>query len=94
MAKYIMLGRYTPEAIGKISGARTKKAKDIINKLDGKLESILALLGEHDLLLITEFPDIAMAVKASLAISKETGIRFRTLPALEVEQFDKLASNL
>ncbi len=59
MAKFVMLGRYSPEAIKGITGERTKKGVEIIEKAGGKVNAMLALLGNHDLLLIVDFPGIA-----------------------------------
>ena len=51
-----------------------------------------AVMGETDLLFITEFPGIAEAMKASIALNKKLGISFSTLPAVKVDEFDKLAA--
>jgi len=90
MAKFVMLGRYSPEAIKGINGERTKKGVEIIEKAGGKVNSMLALLGNHDLLLVVDFPGITEAMKASVALTKLTGIGFNTSPAFSVEEFDKI----
>lgn len=92
MAKFIMLGRYSVDAIKGISASRTKKVISIIESSSGKVDSIYALLGNYDLALIVEFDDISKAIGASVAITKLTGIGFNTLPAISVEDFDKIAS--
>ncbi|MFN3967204.1 MAG: GYD domain-containing protein, partial [Endomicrobiia bacterium] len=63
-------------------------------KFNGEVKSMFALLGEHDLVLIVDFPDIKSAMKASISLTKLTGISFSTLPAVTVEQFDKMVSDL
>ncbi|MCX7662073.1 MAG: GYD domain-containing protein [Candidatus Omnitrophica bacterium] len=90
MAKFVMLGRYSVEAIKSASGERTKKAVSLIKKLKGSVEGIYALLGVYDLLILADFPGINEAVKASIELSKMTDISFSTFPALSVEDFDKL----
>jgi len=90
MATFIMLGRYSPPAINKISAARTKQGKELIKKLGGKVVAIYGLLGKYDLLIIAEFPAIEQAMKASIRLNKATGIAFTTSPALPVEAFDKM----
>lgn len=90
MAKFVMLGRYSPDAIKGITGERTKKGAEIIKKAGGKINSMFALLGDHDLLLIVDFPGITAAMKASVALSKITGISFNTSIAVSVEEFDKI----
>jgi len=57
-------------------------------------ESMYVLLGEKDLVFIVNFPEIEQAIKASVALSKLTGISFTTLPAVSVEEFDKMISEV
>ena len=90
MATYLMFGRYSPEALKGIGPRRTEKAAAAIKKCRGRLESGYALLGAQDLLLITEFAEMEHAMKASLELSRLTGIAFSTSPAVSVEAFDKL----
>lgn len=89
-----MFGRYSAEALKGMGAQRTKKAESVINKLGGKVEAMYALLGEKDLVLIVNFPGTEPAIKASVSLSKMTGISFTTLPAVTVEEFDKLVAEL
>ena len=90
MATYLMLGKYTIDAVGKISAERTKKAIASIEDFGGKVKAGYALLGEMDLVLIVELPGTKEAMKASVALSKLLGISFATSPAVSLEEFDKL----
>lgn len=90
MATFFMLGKYSPEAIKGISPKRTEKSNSVIKKFGGEVISMYALLGEYDLALIVSLPGIEEVMKASLSLNKLTGISFSTLPAISVEQFDKL----
>ena len=90
MATYFMFGSYSSEAIKEISAERTDKAAALIKKYGGEFKSGYVLLGEHDLVLIVELPDIEQAIKTSVALSKLTGISFATAPAVTVEDFDKM----
>lgn len=90
MAKFLMLGRYSHEAIKEASRERTKKAVALIESVGGKVGPMYALLGNYDLALIVELPGISEAIKTSLALSKLTDIAFTTLPAITIEEFDKL----
>ncbi len=92
MAKFLMLGKYSVEAIKGIAADRTKKGVEIIEKNGGKVNAIYALLGCHDLALVVDFPGPKEVMKASLALTKLTGIGFTTSPAIAVEEFDKLTS--
>ncbi len=88
--KFVMLGRYSLKGLESASAQRTKKVNDIVAKAGGRVESIFALLGKYDLVFIADFPGVPAAMKASIAISKLTGISFQTHPAVSVEEFDRL----
>jgi len=90
MATFLMLGKYSLEAVKKISGERTEKAVRIIEEFGGKVKSMYALLGEWDLVFIVDLPGIEEALKASVAMAKMTGISFKTSPAVSVKEFDRL----
>lgn len=90
MAKFLMLGKYSLEGVKGISAKRTKNAVETIEKAGGKVESMYALLGNYDLVLVVDFPGIADAMKESVNLTKMTNIAFTTLPALTVEEFDKI----
>ncbi len=90
MAKFMMLGKYSQEAIKGISAERTKKAVSIIEKSGGKVNSMYALLGNYDLALVVDLPGISEAMKASIALTDLTAISFTTPPAISVEDFDKI----
>ena len=93
MAKYLMFGKYTPEALRGASAARTTQAREAIQTLGGNIESIYALLGSQDLILLVDLPSTEQAMRASIALTRLTGIGFSTMPAVEVDDFDKLAAN-
>lgn len=85
-----MYGKYSKEAIGGISADRTTKALDVIAKAGGKVNSMYALLGKYDIVLITDFPGVAEVMKASIALNKLTNISFTSFPAIAMDEFDKI----
>ncbi|MCU0652189.1 MAG: GYD domain-containing protein [Candidatus Omnitrophica bacterium] len=90
MAKFFMYGKYSKEALEGISAERTKKALDVVVKAGGKVNSIYALLGKYDLVLIVDFPGVAEVMKASITLNKLTNISFTSFPAIAVEEFDTI----
>jgi len=94
MATFIMMGKYTSESLKGISSERTDKAVYLIKKCGGEVKSIYALLGKHDLIAIVDYPGIEQAMKASIALSKLTGIAFTTSQAISVEEFDKMVTEI
>jgi uncharacterized protein with GYD domain len=92
MAKYLMLGKYSVEGIKGINKKRTDKAVKVIKKAGGKVISMFALLGSYDLALIVEFLGTAQVMKASIELTRLTGIGFFTFPAFTVQEFDKIVN--
>jgi uncharacterized protein with GYD domain len=90
MPIFLMFGSYSSEAIKGISAERTKRARELIRENEGKIVSMYAVMGEHDLVFTIDFPDADKAMAASVALYKLTGIHFSTSPVVDVEQFDKL----
>ncbi len=94
MPIYMMFGKYNQESLKGASTDRTKKAVKIIERNGGKIISMYAVMGEHDLVLTLDFPDADSALAASIGINKLTGISFTTSPVVDVEQFDHLVSEV
>ena len=92
MPIFFMFGKYTSKAIEEISAERTEQAVNEIKKLGGAVNAMHVLLGEYDLVFCVTLPGIDEAIKASLTLSKLTGISFTTCPAVTVEAFDKLVA--
>jgi uncharacterized protein with GYD domain len=49
-----------------------------------------ALVGNYDLAFVVDFPGIAQLLKASVALTRGTGISFISSPAVSVQEFDKI----
>ena len=94
MATFFMFGQYSSEALKGMSAGRTDKAVGLIKKFGGEVHSMYALLGERDLVLIVDFPEVKQAMKASVALTKMTGVSFTTSPAVAVEDFDKMIAEI
>jgi uncharacterized protein with GYD domain len=94
MPIFMMFGKYNQEALKDASTERTKKSIKIIEKNGGKIVSMYAVMGEHDLVLTIDFPDADKALSASVGLNRLTGILFTTSPVVDVEQFDSLLSEV
>jgi len=90
MPIFMIFGKYSSESLKGISSERTDRAVNLIKKNGGKVISMYALLGEHDLVFTLDFPDAEKAMATSVELNKLTGISFTTSPVVEVEKFDKL----
>ena len=94
MMTFLMFGKYSPQAMKEISAKRTESAVELIKRYGGRVQSMYAMLGTHDLLIIVSFPSVEDAMKASVALGRLTGIGFFTSPAVTVERFDELVGEL
>ncbi len=94
MQTFIMLGKYSTQALQGMSVQRTQTVKKMIKQFGGEIETIYAMLGDWDLVIIVSMPGLDEAVKTAVALTKLTGIRFTTSAALPVETFDRLMSEL
>lgn len=94
MPTFIMTGKYSAEAVKKITEERTLEADEIVRKCGGAIVTAYATLGESDILVIAEFSDVSGAMKASVGLTQALGISFATMPALPIEDFDKLVGSL
>jgi len=90
METYFMFGKYSSESFTQMGTERTDKAITLITKYGGKVNAMYTLLGDQDIVLIVEFPDVEQVMKASIALTKMTNISFHTTPAIAVEDFDKI----
>ncbi len=90
MATYFMFGKYSSDSFSRMSAERTDEAVSLLYKFGGQVNSMYTFLGEQDIVLIVDFPDLEQVMKASIALTKMTGISFKTSPAIAVEDFDKL----
>ncbi len=65
MPIFMLFGKYTSQSLKGISSKRTEQAVNLIEKHDGKVISMYAVLGEHDLVFTLDFPDAEKAMAAS-----------------------------
>ena len=94
MSTFFMFGKYSVESLDRISADRTNKVRELIEKLGGEVKEIYAVLGEYDVIMIVEMPNMADAMQASIALKRLTGITFCTAAAVPVEELDRLVGEL
>ncbi len=90
MATFVLMGKYTHEGLRNIGARRTAEAVGLIEKFNGQVTAMYALLGPYDLMLIVNLPGAREAMEASIALARLTGISFTTCPAVSVERFDEM----
>ena len=90
MQTFIMIGKYSSNALKNASATRTRKAEHLIGRFRGRVRAMYAVLGKYDLVIVVDLPGIEEAVKVSTGLMELTGISFNTIPAISVSEFDKL----
>jgi uncharacterized protein with GYD domain len=93
MPKYLIEASYTAEGLrglqkDKASGRKQAVTK-VVESLEGKVEALYFALGEHDVVMIVEMPDVASAAALALGVSSTGLVRTRTTALLTVEETDR-----
>ena len=74
----------------KEGGSKRREVVDqAIKSVGGRLESFYYALGEHDVYVIAEFPDLASAIAHSAAVTASGATKMKTIPLLSVEEVDE-----
>jgi uncharacterized protein with GYD domain len=94
MAVFVLLGRYSADAIKEISAERTQKANQLAGNFGGNVKDVYALMGKNDLLIVAQFPGSGAALQYSVALSRMTGISFTTSEAIPASSFDELMGKI
>lgn len=94
MHTYLMFGKRSAHAPHNLNNWRTEVGRRIIGDLGGTLTDGYALLGEYDLCLIAQFPRMADAMRAAVALSKATDMSFRTCAATSLDELDEVIAEI
>jgi uncharacterized protein with GYD domain len=92
MAKYLWRVTYTPqgaEGLRKEGGtARRAAVERLTAQAGGKLESFYFALGESDVYVIADLPDLKTATAVSLAVNAAGAAHIQTVVLLTPEEMD------
>jgi len=93
MAKFLVQAAYSADGLKglqkeKASGRR-EAVRHAVEGIGGKVESIYYSLGEYDVVLTIEVPDIIAGTALAVAVSASGLVRTRTTPLLSVEEADR-----
>ena len=94
MATFFIFGRYSSASIKNVSVERTRQVHRVVEDVGGHVKGIYALMGEYDVVIIAELPNMAEAMKASVALKRLTDISFFTTAAMPIEEFDQLIGEM
>lgn len=96
MPAYIAFGDWTDQgarAIGE-SPKRLETAKHQLEEMGGRFLSFWMTMGEHDLVLIYEAPDDAIAARFTLVLNRLGSVRTKTLKAFPETAYRQIIASL
>lgn len=93
MPKYLVEATYSAEGLKGLRKDRASGRKEIVTRaaesLGGRVEAFYFALGERDVVLILDLPDVVSGAGFSLAASASGLVRTKTTPLLTVEEADR-----
>jgi uncharacterized protein with GYD domain len=93
MAKFLIEATYTAEGLKGLQKDKASGRKQAVTKLveglEGKLESMYYTLGERDVILIVDVPDLVTGAALALSVSASGLVRSKSTALLSVEEVDR-----
>jgi uncharacterized protein with GYD domain len=93
MAKYLIEASYSAEGLKGLQKDKASGRKQAVTKLleglEGKLEAMYYAMGEHDVILIVDVPDIVTAAALSLTVSATGLVRTKSTALMTIEETDR-----
>ena len=96
MATYISLISYTQQGIQDIkeSPSRLDSAKKAFEAMGAKVVAFYLVMGQYDIIMVTEAPDDETVAKLALSIGSLGSIRTQTLRAFTEDEYRKVIASL
>lgn len=96
MAKFLLQATYSADGLRGLQKEKASGRQDVVKRaveaLGGKLESMYFSVGDHDVVLIVDLPDIITGTALAIAVSASGLVRTRTTPLLTIEETDRALS--
>jgi len=96
MPTYITLVNWTGEGIKKVkdSPKRLEAAKRVFKAAGGSLKGFYLVMGQYDIVLISEAPNDEVASRIALSIASRGAVRTQTLRAFTESEYKKLIASV
>ena len=96
MATYISLINYTQQGIQNIkeSPSRLDSAKKAFEAMGAKVVAFYLVMGQYDIIMVTEAPDDETVAKLALSIGSLGSIRTQTFRAFTEDEYRKVIASL
>ncbi len=96
MATYVTLGKWTEQGIRNVKDApkRVEAFEKALTSAGGKLKEIYMLMGEYDLLVVTEAPNDEAVARLTLATGMLGNVRTVTSRAFSRDETTKIIQSM
>lgn len=91
-----MLANWTDQGARQVrdSPKRMDSAKKVLVEMGGKIQSFYMTMGDHDLIVVYEAPDDAVAARFTLLLGQMGAVRTRTLKAFPEAAYREIINSL
>jgi uncharacterized protein with GYD domain len=93
MPKYLIEASYTAEGLQGLQKDKASGRKQAVTKLveglEGKVEALYFALGERDVILIIDVPDIVSGAALAIGVAATGLVRTKSTALLTVEEVDR-----
>ena len=96
MPTFVTLGKWTDQGIRNVkdSPKRRQAFEDKITSMGGKVKDTYLVLGDYDIVVVTEVPNDETAAKLALGTAMQGNMRTTTMRAFSREEMDKIIGSL
>jgi len=96
MPSYIALANWTDQGARAVNDSprRLDTARKTLEEMGGQFRAFYMTMGEHDLVLIYEAPDDAVAARFTLLLGKLGNVRTKTLRAFPEPAYREIINSL
>jgi uncharacterized protein with GYD domain len=96
MPTYVMLANWTDQGVRTIDDnpKRVDAARKSLEEMGGRFLSVYMTMGVHDLIVIYEAPDDAVAARFTLMLGKLGNVRTTSMKAFPEEAYRQIINSL
>ncbi|HEY3079948.1 MAG TPA: GYD domain-containing protein [Chloroflexota bacterium] len=96
MPTYVSLLRWTDQGVknAKASVERAEQASAAVQRLGGRLQTVLWTQGSYDIVTIAEFPDEESATAFLIGLGGQGNVRSETMRAFNAEEMKRILAKL
>ena len=96
MTTYVALANWTDQSARAVADSprRLDAARKALEEMGGRFVSLLMTMGEHDLVLVYEAPDDAVAARFTLLLGQQGSVRTKTLKAFPEAAYRAIIESL